>query len=44
MSARVLVIEDERAFAQVVILNLESEGFTVRHAETGPLGLDVARE
>ena len=44
MSARVLVIEDERAFAQVVILNLESEGFAVRHAETGPQGLDVVRE
>ncbi len=43
MSVRVLIIEDELAFAKVVILNLESEGFDVRHAETGPDGLEIVR-
>ena len=41
MSPRVLIIEDERAFAQVVILNLESEGFTVRHTESGAQGMEI---
>lgn len=42
--ARVQIIEDEPALAQVVIVNLESEGYAVRHAVSGLQGLESVLE
>ncbi|MEO1205029.1 MAG: phosphate regulon transcriptional regulator PhoB [Pseudomonadota bacterium] len=35
MTAKVLIVEDERPLAEMLRYNLESEGFRVSHAETG---------
>ncbi|GEB37244.1 DNA-binding response regulator [Gluconacetobacter liquefaciens] len=39
---RVLLVEDDGKIAQEVAEELESRGFAVRHAETGPAGLAAA--
>ncbi|MDQ0383069.1 response regulator transcription factor [Amycolatopsis thermophila] len=41
---RVLVVEDERAFAETLRKGLTAEGFAVEVAHTGPDGLWLARE
>jgi len=40
---RILLVEDETAFAVVTIDRLESEGYQVEWAKTGPAGYDAAR-
>ncbi len=44
MTRRALVVEDERALALGLRLNLEAEGFEVTWAQDGDEGLRVARE
>ena len=39
MAVTVLVVEDDEMIAQVVRINLESEGFAVVHAPNGAAGL-----
>ena len=39
---RILFVEDEPAFAVGMIDRLESEGYTVEWAQTGPAGYDAA--
>ena len=42
--AKVAIIEDDLAIAQMYRLKFEAEGFEVRIAENGKLGLQVAEE
>ncbi|MEV4715036.1 response regulator transcription factor [Micromonospora sp. NPDC049374] len=44
MSARVLVVDDERSLAKVVASYLERDGYQVRCVFDGPTALDAARE
>ena len=40
----ILLVEDDRMIAEPLLFGLESEGFRVLHAATGPDGLRLARE
>lgn len=42
MNGEILLIEDERKIARVIELELSHEGFSVRHAEDGASGLEMA--
>jgi len=42
--AKILVVEDEAAQAELIAYNLQSRGFLVEKAATGELGLELARE
>jgi DNA-binding response OmpR family regulator len=42
MSAKIAIIEDDQAIAQMYRIKFESEGFTVETAENGKLGLALA--
>jgi two-component system response regulator MtrA len=44
MTARILVVEDNRALADGIAYNLRHEGYEVRVAEDGESGLDEARQ
>ncbi len=44
MSASILVVEDESSIAEVLVYNLEREGYEVRVAERGDLALSSIRE
>ncbi len=41
MKGTILLVEDERHIADGLIFNLEAEGYTVRHAESGEKGLEL---
>jgi DNA-binding response OmpR family regulator len=43
MRRRILLVEDETAFAVGTIDRLESEGYQVEWAKTGPAGYEMAR-
>jgi DNA-binding response OmpR family regulator len=43
MSAKILVIDDERDFIELIQYHLQSAGFEVLAAETGKQGLDLVR-
>lgn len=42
MAPRILFVEDDESLAGEVVEDLTARGFTVRHEETGPLGLNAA--
>lgn len=44
MTARILVVEDQEDVAQLIEVVLETEGYTVAIAKTGPDGLRLSRE
>ena len=41
---KILIIEDEKEFSELLKVRLESEGFTVLTAEDGYYGLELARK
>jgi DNA-binding response OmpR family regulator len=41
--SRILLVEDNRAYAETLKSNLEREGYEVTHAATGVAGLDAAK-
>ncbi len=42
--AHVLLVEDDEGIAEPLLFGLQSEGYTVSHATTGPEGLALARQ
>ncbi len=42
MSAKIAIVEDDQAIAQMYRIKFEAEGFTVETAENGKLGLELA--
>ena len=41
MKDKILLVEDDRDIAELIRINLSNEGFDVRHAEDGLLGLEM---
>lgn len=44
MSAKIAVIEDDQAIAQMYRIKFEAEGYTVETAENGKLGLEMSEK
>jgi DNA-binding response OmpR family regulator len=44
MSPKVLIVEDEQVLLETLAYNLHKEGYTVKSADSGEDGLDLARE
>lgn len=42
MSAKIAIVEDDQAIAQMYRIKFEAEGYTVETAENGKLGLELA--
>ena len=42
MAGKILVVEDEKAIADIIIFNLERDGFETLEASDGPTGLEMA--
>ena len=42
MAGKILVVEDEKAIADIIIFNLERDGFETLEANDGPTGLEMA--
>ena len=44
MKKKILVVEDERTIADILVFNLEREGYEAASAGDGPAGLKMALE
>ena len=44
MSVKVLLVEDEKSFADGIIYNLKNEGLKVTHVDDGKIALDIFDE